>query len=165
MSCTVRMTWQGNFINFNMGGWSMRSLVFIVIFQLVSFVTFADEDVAPGYYLYRARVEAKACSLQIHLALQSIEKHLTVAPAETEICFDMGTLYAYLKELDVAVGLASDDLKNEPWETRYYFHLPFRERDNLMGACITSDPSMPVGDFKELRNRLLKMDEILKKLY
>ncbi len=144
----------------------MKTILFLIALGWLSPMAHAHDDVAPGYYLYRARVEAKACSLQIGVALKSIEKHFSGIPAETEICFDMGSLFVYLKELDLAVDLASDDLQSEPWETRYYFRLPFRERDNLMGACgITGDPTMPVGDYQELKKRLLRMDEVLQKLY
>lgn len=143
----------------------MRFLITLAVF-LVGSLAQANDDTAPGYYLYRARVEAKASSLQVDITLASIEKHLSGVPADKEICFDIGNLFVYLKELDLAVDLASEDLKNEPWETRYYFRLPFRARDNLLGACgVVGDPTMPVGDFQELKKRLLTLNEILRLLY
>lgn len=131
---------------------------------LLSSVALAD-DVAEGYFLYRARVEAKACSLQINIVKASIEKHFMGVEASKEICFDMGQLATYLKLLDLAVDDARDDLAKEDWETRYYFRLPFRERDSLLGACgIGTDPSMPVGDFEELLRRLEKLQPVLDRL-
>jgi len=145
----------------------LKKLIICLFMTLgFSLQTMAHDETAPGYYLYKARVEAQTCSMQIQMVLSSIEKHQSGIPADSEICFDIGSLFTYLKDLDMAVDLASEDLKSEPWETRYNFRLPFRERDNLLGACgVIVDPTMPVGDYEELQKRLLKVDQILQSLY
>lgn len=131
---------------------------------LVSTVASAHED-TPGYNLWRARVQAKTCSLQVDIAMASIKKHLSGIEASDEICFDIGQLATYLFELDLAVDEAYDDLMKEDWETRYYFRLPFQERGTLLGACgVAVDPTLLPGDFKELLRRLEEFQPKLERL-
>jgi hypothetical protein len=115
--------------------------------------------------LYQAKVLARTCDLQINIVLVSIDQYFATGNSEREICFDMGQLASYLKDLDLAVDVAHDDLAKESWDTRYWFRWPFRERDRLLGACgIVGDPTMPAGDYAEMRKRLMAFKTNLAKI-